>query len=865
MIGSQGGGSGPEVQLHKLCSHLVGRGVGGSDALVTSHYDSALKLLTSPTSHARPGREEEAAQVERLVKGLARRGREREGAQVAALHQKLVGCSRGIIRNRSSLLCLLASLSESSRAARDFAALILPANPAPLRSGSSRSVPVTPGYHPPVPPKPRSRPPSALLDQIDGDDGGGRGAGGGGRGRTPAEVQYLQGTAPRQEALVRELVFAFQGIPGNIILDTGGRYSLDKSVVLPDHQRILVLKLCELGRLYTEVKSFTERQAGEASYGLVGHSFVTALREELTEYYRLLAALEAQLRGGGLTLLQVSVWTREPLARLKLLVSLLRTVGRARGGALAGKLYSHLDQQGAPTLHSCVSSLLSACCRPLYTMLLRWLLDGSLEDPHREFFIQGEASVQGEAMWHHKYSVREEMVPQFLTGQWTARILATGKAINFLSSVCRVATASGAGVLARLQAMDPSTLYQGELDNPLLTCVGEAYRAASRHVLDIMCTKFRLLDHLAALRKFLLLGQGDIMRYLLDLLEGELSQPATQLLPHNLAGILETAIRGTNTQFESPDILGRLDVKLLEIQPGDSGWDVFSLDYKVTGPIGVVFTPDAMTNYLMLFNTLWRAKRMEWVLSGVWQQLASIHKMTRQLKELSPVLHYANLVASEMIHFVHQLAYYITFEVMECGWAELQRRIQGAESLDSVIEAHNTFLHTLVARALLDEQSRELLTQLRAIYDRILEFQAVAGRIHQEAVVEWDARQARVAVSEARSRGGEFGVTEEEEGRDKDRRRMYSKSKLGSAKAQLRIVSQSYGDMVRTFLFQLTCSHDESLQCLSFRLDFNQHYKKRDARLSKPLTFSHRRLSMSGHGSPRTGSQMTSSAMSLGP
>jgi len=103
------------------------------------------------------------------------------------------------------------------------------------------------------------------------------------------------------------------------------------------------------------------------------------------------------------------------------------------------------------------------------------------------------------------------------------------------------------------------------------------------------------------------------------------------------------------------------------------------------------------------------------------------------------------------------------------------------------------------------------------------------------------------------------------ESRDRERRRMYNKSKLGSAKAQLRIVSQSYGDMVRTFLFQLTCSNDESLQCLSFRLDFNQHYKKRDSRLSKPLTFSHRRMSMSGHGSPMTGSQMTSSAMSIGP
>ena len=36
---------------------------------------------------------------------------------------------------------------------------------------------------------------------------------------------------------------------------------------------------------------------------------------------------------------------------------------------------------------------------------------------------------------------------------------------------------------------------------------------------------------------------------------------------------------------------------------------------------------------------------------------------------------------------------------------------------------------------------------------------------------------------------------------------MYNKSKLGSAKAQLRIVSQSYGDMVRTFLFQVDINY----------------------------------------------------------
>ena len=58
-------------------------------------------------------------------------------------------------------------------------------------------------------------------------------------------------------------------------------------------------------------------------------------------------------------------------------------------------------------------------------------------------------------------------------------------------------------------------------------------------------------------------GAGRHHGYLLDLLDTELCQPAQQLYPHNLAGILETAIRGTNTQFEDHEILERLDVRLL--------------------------------------------------------------------------------------------------------------------------------------------------------------------------------------------------------------------------------------------------------------------------------------------------------------
>ena len=47
----------------------------------------------------------------------------------------------------------------------------------------------------------------------------------------------------------------------------------------------------------------------------------------------------------------------------------------------------------------------------------------------------------------------------------------------------------------------------------------------------------------------------------------ELARPATTLYQHNLTGILETAVRATNAQYDSPEILKRLDVRLLEV-PG---------------------------------------------------------------------------------------------------------------------------------------------------------------------------------------------------------------------------------------------------------------------------------------------------------
>ena len=58
-------------------------------------------------------------------------------------------------------------------------------------------------------------------------------------------------------------------------------------------------------------------------------------------------------------------------------------------------------------------------------------------------------------------------------------------------------------------------------------------------------------------------------------------------------------------------------MQLFETSPGDVGWDVFTLIYRNDGPISTVVTDSAIKQYLKIFNFLWRAKRMEFILSQV--------------------------------------------------------------------------------------------------------------------------------------------------------------------------------------------------------------------------------------------------------
>ena len=110
-------------------------------------------------------------------------------------------------------------------------------------------------------------------------------------------------------------------------------------------------------------------------------------------------------------------------------------------------------------------------------------------------------------------------------------------------------------------------------------------------------------------------------------------------------------------------LTNRLTIKLLDYHTGETGWDIFCLDYYVeeNEPLKAVFYPTINKSYLRLFQFLWRAKRMEYIVTKLWTNLSNETKLSTKndiLPEVAILLHHCQLVLAEMSFYINQIQYY---------------------------------------------------------------------------------------------------------------------------------------------------------------------------------------------------------------
>ncbi|KAF9434937.1 Gamma-tubulin complex component 3 [Entomortierella beljakovae] len=642
------------------------------------------------------------------------------------------------------------------------------------------------------------------------------------------DEQGRNGQQPEIEesALLRDLIFIFQGIDGKLIKfgSEPGTCEIDSSVKISNSTRSLVNRLTELGWLYKNVNTYVQETLKQGTAGLVGQSFCSALQHELVDYFRLIAVLESNIAkdvdttaSKGLTLKRLLVWTQDSIQRLRLMSVLVECCQDLQGGALVSMVHDY-TQHGDPMIQQFIHQMLERISAPFYVMMQRWIYEGELEDPRTEFFIALEPDVGEEDMWHKKYFIRKDMVPAFIGIPLASKILSIGKSLNFLRHKCDDAEwlLQNHGVGKPLKYGDIAEL-EGSID--------DAYVGTSRRLLNLLITKFKLLDHLKAIKRYILLGQGDFIQHLMESLGTSLTQPADTLFRHNLTGTLEAAIRSSNAQFDDPDVLRRLDVRLLEISVGDSGWDVFSLDYHVDSPINTILTPIAMRQYLKMFNFLWRVKRVEYALSSAWRRQTTSARAIRPILELVPELHQCRIICSEMIHFLYQLQYYILFEVLECSWDELVKAIENnITDLDSLIGAHTKYLNDVTSKGFVAAtHDSGMMPRLMEILSTILNYKAAQDNLYNYALAEIERRGRLAQTADRRTRLGQWGLTDQDEALDRIPEEQFEEIVPGLLRTISKFSTQFKRELSE-LLITLSADGDSDLRFLSFRLDFNEFY-----------------------------------------
>ena len=248
-----------------------------------------------------------------------------------------------------------------------------------------------------------------------------------------------------------------------------------------------------------------------------------------------------------------------------------------------------------------------------------------------------------------------------------------------------------------------------------------------KDLVRIFFQKFKFLENIEALNKYLLLGQGDMIQNLMESLYTELQKPGNTIYKYVLQSVLESAINSTNARYNDKECLNKLNIKLLKALPGDIGWDVFCLEYNIDVPLNIIINSRNILDYQKMFIFLIRIKRIEYSQNLEWRKIMTY---TRDIANDRYPFFKSKIKKSlkfnqQIMHFIISLHNYLTLEVLETQYKKLIKKIYRVNSIDELISAHNEFVNNIKQKCFLDNKDNNNITiykKIISIFDIILRF-----------------------------------------------------------------------------------------------------------------------------------------------
>lgn len=609
--------------------------------------------------------------------------------------------------------------------------------------------------------------------------------------RHPAEVEFQMSEDDRQELsssieesiLIDEVIGSFLGLEGRHIkvqpsspTEHGTLGSSSFKLVGTDQVdfdrslRNLVEQILPMSTSYVRVQHFISSHHPGYEFGRVMHAFCEGLDALLQDYVNFVVQMERQHRkykqaDSAPTMKSIYFQITPSLHSMSILEHATRAVQATKGGALINALWSleKLVYMGDMVAKKVLGILLEKSSIPYVEMMSAWLQSGRLSDPYQEFMVQrttegSNASDFDGDDWMAVFTVNDKNIIEGVTSdKWTKeKLLTTGKYWNAVHA-CRVNVEKFHCEVRKI----PKIPFNSD-SSEISSYIDTMYQNASRVLVKLLKDDFQLKESLLVMKRYFLLDQGDLVTNFLDRSEEELRKPSKDVSVSRVQNWLNLSIQlteghredagGANDRcpliprtlrcrFSGNSLVSHLDsvyggiVDRAPLTPsrqaygmskqGNTGIEVFAIDFpQIPFPISLILSQHAMDKYKLLFRHLFFTKHVERRLIGVWRD----HQVLKKLDALRGLLGPTFLLRQRMLHFVQNLLYFMSFEVIDNNFSDMISAIDKSnnpmnheqQTVDDILNVHSAFLQNTLQSCLLT--NRELIRSLTKLLNTCLLF-----------------------------------------------------------------------------------------------------------------------------------------------
>ncbi|KAM7350453.1 gamma-tubulin ring protein 84 isoform 1-T1 [Cochliomyia hominivorax] len=529
----------------------------------------------------------------------------------------------------------------------------------------------------------------------------------------------------QENLLLYDLIYCLTGMRGSYITpeDCSSADGINKTCSMKfkisdqihNSLRDIAQEILPLASHYTCIQKFIQK-ATFSNCSQVLQALSEALNNLIHDYYLILAQLESELNAGNLTLHKMLFYVRPTLNTMEVLAGAVSLIvaNELRGGQALTLLFNKISAlTGDEESQKFMIQLTQRAAVPYMNILQLWIQKGVINDPQQEFLVEDNEVIRREELpehysadyWEKRYTIRRERIPCFLE-KVSDIILRTGKYLNVIRQCGKKVTPP--------QTMN---LQFSPTNQNHITVIQNAYRFASKNLLEVLLKENDLMGHLMSVKRYLLLHQGDFITQFMDACEDELAKNVDKVLPMKLENLLGLTLRLSSANHDpyKDDVHCELLTYDLVTQMSKimnneeeywqthnrldlNGLECFAFRYEVKWPVSLVLNHIAISKYQMLFRQLFYCKHVERQLCKIWKENSIAKKFSPQAAEL---YRSAFTLRQRMMNAVQNLEYYMMIEVIEPNWHIFIQNMSKVENVDEVLLFHQDFLDSCLNNCML--------------------------------------------------------------------------------------------------------------------------------------------------------------------